>query len=210
MTPRAVACQAPLSSTISRCLLTFMSIQSRWCYLVILCSVAPCSSCPQSFPASSSFPMSWLFAAGDQSIRSLASASVLPMSIQSWFHLGLTGLISLQSTGLSGVLSSHNLKASALWHSVFFHPMGNSGVIIVFFPQRFKILFLSDKFSYFKKQNESKDYPSRTCIPLHVCVCHRHTSNMALVILTALVATLLCNPLLFVGRLCGLYFFNRF
>ena len=54
------------------------------------------SFCPQSFPASVSFPVSWLFASGDQSIRvfTSASASVLPMNIQDWFPLGLTGLIS--------------------------------------------------------------------------------------------------------------------
>ena len=54
----------------------------------------PFSSCFQSFPASESFPMSQFFASGGQSIRVSASASVLPMNIQDWFHLGLTGLIS--------------------------------------------------------------------------------------------------------------------
>ena len=62
------------------------------------------SSGPQSFPASRSFLMSWLFTSGGQSTG--ASASVLPMSIQGWFPLGLTGLISLQSKGLSRVFSS--------------------------------------------------------------------------------------------------------
>ena len=56
---------------------------SRWCYLTISSSVAPFSSCPQSFPASESFPMSWLFPSGGQSIG--ASATILPMSIQDWF-----------------------------------------------------------------------------------------------------------------------------
>ena len=63
------------------------------------------SACPQSFPASGSFPMSWLFASGAQSIGASASASVLPMNIQGWFPLGLTDLISLLSTGLSRVFS---------------------------------------------------------------------------------------------------------
>jgi len=58
-------------------------------------------SCPQSFPASGSFPMSWFFASGSQSIGAAASASVLPMYIQGCFLLGLTGLISLQSKGVS-------------------------------------------------------------------------------------------------------------
>ena len=58
------------------------------------------SSCPQSFPAWGSFPMNWLFTSGDQSIGASASASVLLMTIQDWFPLGLTGLISLLSKGL--------------------------------------------------------------------------------------------------------------
>ena len=69
-------------------------------------SVVPFSSCLQSFPTSGSFLMSWLFASGGQSIGVSTSASVLPMNIQDWFPLGLTGLISLQSKGLSGVFSN--------------------------------------------------------------------------------------------------------
>ena len=72
----------------------------RWCHPTILSSVAP-FSCPQSIPASGSFPMSQLFTLGGQRIG--ASALVLPMSIQDWFPLGLIGLISLQSKGLSRV-----------------------------------------------------------------------------------------------------------
>ena len=66
---------------------------SLWCHPTISFSVTHFSSCPQSFLASGSFPMSWLFTSGGQNIR--ASASVLLMNIQSWFPLGLTGLISL-------------------------------------------------------------------------------------------------------------------
>ena len=77
---------------------------SQWCHPTISSSVAPLSSCPQYFPASESVSMNQLFASGDQSIG--ASASVLPMHIQDWFPLGLTGLISLQSKGLSRVFSS--------------------------------------------------------------------------------------------------------
>ena len=76
----------------------------RWCYLTISSSVTPFTSCLQSFPAPGSFPMSWLFSSGGQSIT--ASASFLPMNIQGWFFLGLTGLISLQSKGLSRVFTS--------------------------------------------------------------------------------------------------------
>ena len=67
---------------------------SQWCHPTISSFVAPFFSCPQSFPASGSFPVSWLFASGGQSIGALASASVLPMNIQGWFPLGLTDLIS--------------------------------------------------------------------------------------------------------------------
>ena len=68
---------------------------SQWCLLTLSSSVAPLSSCPQSFPASGSFPMSQFFPSSGQSIKPLASASVLPMSIQDWFPFRLTGLISL-------------------------------------------------------------------------------------------------------------------
>ena len=79
---------------------------SQWCYLTILSTATTFSSCPQSFPASGSFPMSQLFALGGQRIGASATASVLPMNIQDWFLLGLTGLISLLSKGLSRVFSS--------------------------------------------------------------------------------------------------------
>ena len=64
---------------------------SWWCHPTILSSVAPFSSCLQSFPASRFFPVSQLFASGGQHIGASASASVLPMSIQGWFPLGWTG-----------------------------------------------------------------------------------------------------------------------
>ena len=93
--------------------------QSRWrCHPNISSYVVPFSSCPHSFPASESFPMSWLFTSGDQSIG--ASASVLSMNIQGWFPLGLTGLIPLQSKGLSKVLQSQSWKASIFQGSAFF------------------------------------------------------------------------------------------
>ena len=76
------------------------------CHPNISTSVIPFSSCLQSFPASWSFPMHQLFASGGQSIGVLASASVLPMNIQDWFHLGLTGLISLKSKGLSRIINN--------------------------------------------------------------------------------------------------------
>ena len=79
---------------------------SWWCRPTISSSVSPFSSCTQSFLVPGSFPMSQPFASGNQSIGASASASILPMNIQNWFTLGLTGLISLQSKGLSRVFSS--------------------------------------------------------------------------------------------------------
>ena len=71
---------------------------------------SPFSPCLRSFPASGSFPMSWLFTSSGQSIEASASASVLPMNIQDWFPLGLTGLISLLSKGFSRVFSSSTIR----------------------------------------------------------------------------------------------------
>ena len=79
---------------------------SLWCHPTISSSVITFSSCLQSFPASGSFPMSQFFASSGQSIGVSASASVLPMNIQDWFPLVLTGWISLQSKGLSRVFSN--------------------------------------------------------------------------------------------------------
>ena len=81
---------------------------SQWCHPSISSSVVSFSSCPQSFPASGSFPVSQLFTSGGQSIR--ASASVLPMSIQGWFPLGWTDLVSLLSKGLSRVFSNTTVQ----------------------------------------------------------------------------------------------------
>ena len=95
---------------------------SWWCHPTISSSVALFSSCPQPFTASGSFPMSWLFALGGQSIGASASASVSPVNIQGWSPLRWTDLISLLSTGLSGVFSSTTVRRhlffsilSSLW-----------------------------------------------------------------------------------------------
>ena len=82
---------------------------SLWCHPTISSSVIPFSSCPQSFPASGSFPMSQFFASGGQSIGVSASASVFPMNIQDWSPLGWTAWISLQAKGPSRVFSSTKL-----------------------------------------------------------------------------------------------------
>ena len=86
---------------------------SQWWHPTNSASVAPFSSFLQSFPASQSFLMSWLFASGGQSIG--ASASVLPVNIQGWFPFWLTSLIFLLSTGLSRVLSR-----TTIWKQHFF------------------------------------------------------------------------------------------
>ena len=78
---------------------------SWWCHPTISSSVVP-FFCPQSFPASGSFQMSQLSASGGQSTGVSSSASVLPMNIQGWSLLGWTGLMSLQSKGLSRVFSN--------------------------------------------------------------------------------------------------------
>ena len=83
---------------------------SRWCHPTISSSVVPFSSCPQSFPASGSFQMNQLFASGGQSIGVSASKSVLPMNTQDWSPLGWTGWISLQSKGLSRVISNTTVQ----------------------------------------------------------------------------------------------------
>ena len=83
---------------------------SKWCHPTISSSVNPFSSCPQSFPASGSFPMSQFFTSGGQSTGALASPLILPMNIQDWFPLGLTGWLSLQSKGLSRVFSNTTVQ----------------------------------------------------------------------------------------------------
>ena len=104
-----VAYQTSMSFTISQSLLKLMSTESVMpSNHLVLCH--PFSSCLQSFPASGSFPMSWLYASGSQSIGASASASVPSMNIQDWLPLGLTGLISLLSKGLSRVFSNTTVQ----------------------------------------------------------------------------------------------------
>ena len=108
------------------CLLPAPGVYSNSCPLsqcyhpTISSSVIPFSFHLQSFPVSGSFQMSRFFASGGQSIGASVSASALPVNIQDWFPLGLTGLIFLLSRGLSGVLQHHDLKLSILQHSAFF------------------------------------------------------------------------------------------
>ena len=125
-TPWTAARQASLPFTISWSLLRFMSTESVMpsnCLVLV-----PFSSCPQSFPASGSFPMSQFFASGSQSSGASASASVVPVNIQDWFPLGWTGWISLQSKRLSTVFSKTTVKKHqffstqpSLWPSSYIH-----------------------------------------------------------------------------------------
>ena len=105
---------------------------SWWCYPTISSSVIPFSSCLQTLPASGCFSVSQFFASGGQSTSASASAAVLPMNIQDWFPLGLTGLISLQSKGLSRVFSNTTVQKHQFFSSAFFmvqlsHPYMTTG-----------------------------------------------------------------------------------
>ena len=107
--PMAAACQASLSVTNSQSLLKLLFIKSVIpSNHLILCF--PFSSCLQSFPASGSFPTSQVFTSGAQSIGASTSTSVLPMNIQGWFPLGLTGLNSMMSKGLLRVFSNTTVE----------------------------------------------------------------------------------------------------
>ena len=92
---------------------------SRWYYPATSSSVVPFSSCPQSLPASGSFPMSQLFPWGGQSLGVSASASVLPMNTQDWSALGRSSWISLQSKGLSRVFSNTTVQKHQFFGAQF-------------------------------------------------------------------------------------------
>ena len=94
---------------------------SQWCHPAISSSVVPFSSCPQSLPASGSFPMSQLFAWSGQSTGVSALASFLPKKSQGWSPLGWTGWISLQSKGLSSVFSNTTVQKHQFFTLSFLH-----------------------------------------------------------------------------------------
>ena len=107
--PWTVAHQSPLSSTISQSLLKFMSTELVMIsnHLILCC---PLLLCLQSSPALGPFPVNLSFVSGGQTIGASVSATVLPMNIQGWFLLGLTGLMSLQSKGLSRIFSNTTVQ----------------------------------------------------------------------------------------------------
>ena len=116
--------------------------------------VVPFSSCPPSFPASESFPMSQFFSSGGQSIGASASASVLPMTIQGWFPLRLTGLISLLSKGLSRVFSSTTTQK----HQFFSAQPSLYATYYLDFHASYHDLFIVSPW-YWQKNIVFKDYP---------------------------------------------------
>ena len=114
-TPWTAAHEESLSFTVFLSFHKLMSI-SRWSYPTMSSSVSPFSSCPHSFPALRSFPMSQLFTSGAQSVGASISACVLPVNIQDWFPSGLTGLIYLLSKALSSVFYN-----TTVWNHLFFN-----------------------------------------------------------------------------------------
>ena len=113
-----------LSITNSQGLLNSCPL-SWWCHPTISSSVISFSSCPQSFPASGSFPMSQFFASGGQSIGVSSSASILSVNIQDWFPLGWTGWISLLSKGLSRVFSPTTVQKHQFFSTQLSFEEGN-------------------------------------------------------------------------------------
>ena len=130
-------CPSPNPSAFSN------SCPSRqWCHPTISSSFVPFCSCLQSFPASGSFPMSWFFTSGGQSIGVSASASVIPMNIQDWFPLGEAGWIPLQSKGLSRVffnttVQKHQFFRAQLSLVQLSHPYMTTGKTIALTRQDF-------------------------------------------------------------------------
>ena len=112
---------------------------SQWCHPTISSSVTPFSSWPQTFPASGSFPMSWLFTSGGQSIWNFIF-SISPSNEYSWVELLLDWLVWPPcSPRILKSLKHHSLKASVLWHSIFCmvqnsHPYMTNGKIIALSP----------------------------------------------------------------------------
>ena len=117
-TPCTAACQPPWPSKSPRVCPISCSLH-QWCHPAISSSDALFSFCPQYFPASGTLPMSQMFTSDDQNTEVSASASVLPMNIQDWFPLGLTGLISLLSKGLSGVFFNPTVQKHQFFSTQF-------------------------------------------------------------------------------------------
>ena len=147
----------------------------RWCYPAISSSVVPLSSCPQSFPASRSFPMSQLFASGGQSIGVSASASVLPVNTQDWSPLGWTGWISLQSQGRSRVFSNTIVQKHQFFHLSFLNPVNLP------FLHSFEMLLLPHiKFPPINEANLGLQFLFCQFFCLHLSQCHMNSIPLAI------------------------------
>ena len=140
---------------------------SQWCHPTTLYSVVPFSFFLQTFPTSGSFLMSWLFASGGQSIGASASVSVLPMNIQGWFLLGLTGLISLcllipwlqsLSTVILEPKKIKSVTVSIVSPLICHEVMGLDAMILVFWTLSFKASFLLYSFTFSKKLFSSSSF----------------------------------------------------
>ena len=148
---------------------------SLWCHQAISSSVVPFSSCPQSLPASGSFPMSQLFAWGGQSTGVSALASVLPMNKLDWSPLGWTCWTSLQSKGLSSLLQHHSSKASILQCSAFFtvqlsHPYMTTGKTIALTRRTFVGKVMSLLLNMLSRLVIT--FPARSVFEFHGCSHH--------------------------------------
>ena len=131
---------------------------SRWCHPTISSSVAPFSFCLQPFPASGSFPVSWLIESDGQNTGSSASASVFPMNIQGWLLLVLTGLISFQSKVLSRVFSS-----TTIWKHQFsgVQPsLGHFRTTDIYFSQFWRLEFWDQGASLVQRGSSFKSWTS--------------------------------------------------
>ena len=149
---------------------------TRWSHPAISSSVVPFSSCPQSLPASESFPMSQLFPWGGQNTGVSALASFLPKNTQDWSPLGWTGWISLQSKGLSRVFSNTTVQKHQFRHSTFStvqlsHPYMTTGKTIALTRRTFvdKVMSLllnmsvELTFGSYQRTGENTDFTCKGC-----------------------------------------------
>ena len=149
---------------------------SPWCHPTISFFVTLFSSCPQSFPASGSFPMSQLFASGGQSIG--ASASVLPMNIQGWFPLGLTSLISFLSKGLSRVFSNTTVWKHQFFGTQPFYGLTLTSIDVFFSFWPTSLCITVSGFIHLTRTDSNLFLLWLSNIPLYICESHSIVSQL--------------------------------
>ena len=144
---------------------------SWWCHPTISSSVVPFSFCLQSFPASGPFTVSRLFTSGGQSIRAPASASVLPMNVQSWFSLGLTGLILL---AVQGTLKVGGINSLVLSLCIPMYLLSSFNILSAFYADIVSFCFkkLRHQFIIFHLTNDR--LPGWLSGKEPACQCRRH------------------------------------